>query len=95
MDIAGHDKAVILKALFNGARTAPMARLTGQARGDLTTEEAREVISQAGHFLYFDYLFGRVLKIDLGTDFLDFRLYDRDNGQGAGERAVLEALTRP
>jgi hypothetical protein len=35
------------------------------------------------------------MTIDLSGDVLDFRLYDRDNGVGAGESAVLDALTRP
>ncbi len=42
---------------------------------------------------YFDYLAGRVMKIDLSGDELDPRLYDRDLGQGAAERTI-DALRR-
>jgi hypothetical protein len=38
--------------------------------------------------LYFDYVGGRVLKVDLSGDELDPVLYDRDNGEGAADEAV-------
>ena len=38
--------------------------------------------------LYFDYLYGRIMKVDLSRDYFDPRLYDRDNGPGAAERAI-------
>jgi hypothetical protein len=44
--------------------------------------------------MYFDYLHGRVMKIGLNTDDLEERLYDRDNGQGAAERALASLLLR-
>jgi hypothetical protein len=37
---------------------------------------------------YIDYFQGRVIKTDLRGDAIDPRLYDRDNGAGAAERAV-------
>ena len=43
--------------------------------------------------LYFDYLKGRVMKVDLGGKSLDPRLYDRDNGPGAALKA-LEVLIK-
>ena len=96
MDVQGQDKARILMALYNKSGfTAPIAIATGQARPDLTYERAQEIIEARGSNLYFDYLHGRVIKVDIGRDFLDFRLYDRDNGAGAGERAVLSELTAP
>ena len=52
----------------------------------MTIAEARELISRGD--LYFDYLYGRVMKIDLAGDELDPWLYDRDNGEGAAERAL-------
>lgn len=38
--------------------------------------------------IYFDYLNGKVMKVDLGQDEFDPRLYDRDNGEGAAQRAI-------
>jgi hypothetical protein len=86
-------KARVLKALYNHSKPVRMAILTGQARPDLTTEAAEAILAEVrekGHSPYFDYLYGRVLKVDL--DRIDYRLYDRDNGDGAGARAVGEEL---
>lgn len=94
MDIRGLDKARVLKALYNASKLiAPMAMLTGQTRGNLTTEEARKVLAE--HAPYYDYLYGRVLKVYLDENDLNLLLYDRDNGQGAGEFAILDEFTRP
>lgn len=94
MDIRELDKARVLKALYNASKlTAPIAIALGQTRGNLTTEEARKVM--ADHAPYYDYLYGRVLKVRLDVNDLDLRLYDRDNGQGAGESAILDEFTRP
>lgn len=56
----------------------------------MTVEQAREELAknERGHF---DYLHGRVMKIDLRGDELETWLYDRDNGQGAAE-AIIDAL---
>jgi len=59
----------------------------------MTLEQAQEILA-SGH-MYFDYLRGRVMKIDLSKDYLDTSSYDRDNGQGAAEYAILDELTRP
>ena len=38
---------------------------------------------------YFDYLYGRVLKVDLkGDDGFEEWLYDRDNGEGAAQQSL-------
>lgn len=97
MDVTGLDKARILKALYNASGlTAPIAEALGQTRGNLTTEQAQAVLSKVeGDRMYFDYLFGRAIKVDIGPNVLDLRLFDRDNGEGAGERAILEEFTRP
>jgi hypothetical protein len=96
LDIRGIDKARVLKALFNHSTfISPVAQLTGQTRGNLSTEEARDTLASQGPYLYFDYLFGRLLKVDLSSDDINLRLYDRDNGVGAGEWAILDELTAP
>lgn len=45
----------------------------------------------------FDYLKGRVMKIKILVDGTtgDHRLYDRDNGDGAAENAILDGLSDP
>ena len=85
VNIEGLNKADVLAALYNASRPqgmgflnydpAPMSRETAQNNLDKTT--------------YFDYLGGRVMKVDLAGD-AEFResLYDRDNGEGAAQRAI-------
>lgn len=88
-------RALVLKALYNNSKPVRMAILTGQAWPDLTTKAAKAILAEvrkSGRRPYFDYLYGRVVKVDL--DAIDFRLYDRDNGDGAGARVVGEELVR-
>jgi hypothetical protein len=63
----------------------------------MTIDEAREYLvvgdDHAQMFgikreVYFDYLMGRVMKVDLAEDILDESLYDRDNGEGAAKKAI-------
>ena len=85
VDIKGLDKAVVLVALFNGSRQQGMGFLDDRGSKNLTLEKARELISFG---CYFDYLYGRVMKIDLSKDKLDPWLYDRDNGDGAAQEII-------
>ena len=54
----------------------------------MTVEEAEEILKKTTDF---DYLKGRVMKVDLSSDdgFEEW-LYDRDNGNGAAHRAIDE-----
>ncbi len=54
---------------------------------DMTKEEAQAELDKTSS-KYFDYLDGRIMKIDLSGNELDPRLYDRDNGQGAAEKTL-------
>lgn len=102
VNIAGLDKAAVLAALHNGTRALGMGVLHDIGR-DLTVEEARFCIEERGDDvkamfgdvagrsndgIYFDYLLGRPLKVDIGGDEFDPSLYDRDAGEGAAERAI-------
>lgn len=78
--------AEILTALYNASRPqGPFAMLS--APGDMTVEEAQAILDR-WESTYFDYLNVRVMKIDVAEEPLDFRLYDRDLGEGAGQRAI-------
>lgn len=98
VDISDLDKAALLAALYNNSRPMGMGWL--QARdGVMTVEQARAEIEtgddSARMFgkqreLYFDYLRGRPLKIDLSGDVLRTWLYNRDNGRNAAERIVAK-----
>lgn len=87
IDITGKDKAEILAALYNNSRQQGMGLLNPNGKVDMTRDQATEILKEQS---YFDYLNGRVMKIRLKEDYLDPRLYDRDNGQGAAERAIKE-----
>ena len=91
MNIKGQDKAVILAALYNASRPQGMGMLHYDPT-PMTVEEARELLKE---YSYFDYLKGRVMKVRIEGDSINLGLYDRDNGLGAGESAILRALTDP
>ena len=55
----------------------------------MTVEQARGVIKQQG--LGFDYLNGRVMKVNLAGDTLNPWGFDRDVGKGAAQ-SVVEAI---
>lgn len=84
INIADLDKAEVLAALFNASRQQGMGFMHGEGRAPMTAAEARDLLK---HEDYFDYLRGRVMKIAI-EDELRVALYDRDNGQGAAERAI-------
>lgn len=93
IDIKGLDKAEVLLALWNASRMQGMSFLGFS--GPLTLSKAVECVEQARHTgmsgkeeIYFDYLNGKVMKIDIAPDEIDPRLYDRDNGEGAAQRAI-------
>ena len=89
IDIRGLSKAAVLAALYNRAKvqgpefpaemTMPMEETTAQLILDVLPTGS----------LYVDYLYGRVIKVDLSSDTeFDERLYDRDNGHGAAAQAI-------
>ena len=84
ISIAGKNKAKILAALYNSAKAQGLGFLHFTPE-PMTEEQAVELLEKTQ---YFDYLQGRVMKVDLSGDELNPRLYDRDNGQGAAEEAL-------
>ena len=91
MNISGMDKARVLKALYNHSHPQGMGFLDYNPR-PMTDAEAADLLTRQ---TYFDYVKGRVLKVDLATDTLNPWGYDRDNGQGAAENAILDEFTTP
>lgn len=107
IDIAGLDKAEVLCALYNASRQQGMGFLHPDGAKSMNVEQAREVILKGDDHaemmkaiganrgeLYFDYLHGRVMKVDIAGDELDGRLFDRDNGEGAAARTVAALRAR-
>jgi len=90
-------RAQVLAALYNGARPQGMGFLHYNP-APMTVEEAQGMLDK-NPARYFDYLKGRVMKVDLsGVDpaadnsGFDERLYDRDNGRGAAQLLITDLL---
>ena len=85
IDIKGLSKAKVLAALYNSSKPLGMGFLQ-YIPDDMTESEAAKLLTEG---TYFDYLKGRVMKVDLSSDekFEEY-LYDRDNGVGAAQRAI-------
>ena len=95
----GLTKAEALAALWNGSRCQGLSFFGADlGHTHMTADEAQKIIDERknGEGLYFDYLEGRVLKVDLRTDDECFNeaLYDRDLGPGAAQRVISHALAQ-
>lgn len=88
IDISKLNKAKVLAALYNASRPQGMGFLHYDSE-PMTEQEATKLLFQPRLGpIYFDYLRGRVMKVDLSGNMLDPRLYDRDNGEGAALKAI-------
>jgi len=85
MNIAGKSKAKVLAALFNNARPLGLGFLHYKPDHIMDEVEAESLLQEQ---TYFDYHEGRLMKVNLATDTLDTRMYNRDNGEGAAEKAI-------
>jgi hypothetical protein len=99
IDISGLDKADVLMRLYNGGfndvNHAPVTGILQRMLPPMLLPEAQALIAErsGAPILYFDYVNGKALKIDLTGDRLDPRLYDRDCGEGAASRALGLPMT--
>lgn len=89
VNIKGMDKKKVLQVLYKRAKAQGFGELV-YTSGPLTEEEITGLFAMPGR-LSFDYVKGRVMKVDLTGDTFDSRLYDRDNGQDAAELALIDA----
>lgn len=89
IDIKGLDHAAVLAALYNAARAQGLGMLRFKPE-PMTISQARDELKAAGKRgqPYFDYLHGRVMKVQIHGDSLNPRCYDRDNGQYAAAEAI-------
>ncbi len=85
INIKNLNKADVLAALYNSSQQQGMGFL--DPRGALRMDSAEAAALLESH-TYFDYLRGRVMKVDLSGESFDPWPYDRDNGEGAAQRAV-------
>jgi hypothetical protein len=89
INISGLNKAKVLATLWNNSKMQGMSFLGNNRSNHMTEQDAIHFLAETKSF---DYLNGRVMKIDLSGDELDPRLYDRDNGEGAALRAIESIL---
>jgi len=90
VDITGLNKADVLAALYNASRPQGKGFLHYDSK-PMERIEAEEILKKTS---YFDYLKGRVMKLDLSDNrFFDEWGYDRDNGPGAAEVIVSSLRT--
>lgn len=85
IDISGMDKAEVLAALYNDSKPLGLGFIDFDPQ-PMSADEARTILDSGQ--TYFDYLKGRVMKVDLSGASLNPWLYDRDNGHGAAARAL-------
>ena len=88
IDISQLNKSEVLAALYNSSKPQGLGHLHYDAT--LMTKEEAETLLET--WTYFDYLKGRVMKVDLSEDTLHPELYDRDNGEDAAELALHHLL---
>lgn len=95
--IADLDKAQVLAALYNRAKPQGMGFLHYTPEDMTQAEAEKEIRTMQPYGLSFDYLNGRVMKVDLAEDELRTDLYNRDNGPGAAEEVIaqLRLATNP
>lgn len=84
ISLKGLDKAAVLAALYNASKPQGLGFLHYNPE-PMTIEVARKILSVETNF---DYLCGRVIKVDLSGDTLDTWGFDRDNGESAAEKAL-------
>lgn len=84
ISIAGLDKADVLAALYNASRPQGLGFLHYDPT-PMTRDEAALILTEQA---YFDYLKGRVMKLNLKDDSFNPWGYDRDNGSGSAQAAI-------
>lgn len=85
INIAELDKVEVLIALYNNAKPLGLGWLCHEPK-NMSRVEAENQLEKS---TYFDYINGRVMKVNLLSDTeFDPYLYDRDNGNGAAYRAI-------
>lgn len=90
INIAKKDKAEVLAALYNASHPLGL----GIMHYDPTPMSAKEARNLLNETTCFDYLKGRVMKVDLSGDELETWGYDRDNGDGAAAKVISKIRDR-
>ena len=94
ISIKGLNKAAVLAALYNRAQAQGMGFLHYTSE-EMTEAEAQKIWDETlqrykGADPYFDYLKGRVMKVNISGETFNPFLYDRDNGECAAEKVITK-----
>lgn len=89
ISLKGLSKSKVLAGLYNASHPQGLGYLHFDP-APMTQTEA-ELIGEE-HKWDFDYLKGRIMKVDLSKDEFDPWLYDRDNGNGAALKVINSIL---
>lgn len=92
IDVSDISPAELLAGLYNNARAQGLGFLHYKPE-DMTPVEAAKLIGDKDR-AYFDYVQGRVMKVEINGKTLRTAFYDRDNGDGAALRVVTEIRER-
>ena len=84
ISIKGLNKAEVLKVLYDNAKPLGLGILSYNPE-PMTIEEAENILKTT---MDFDYLQGRVMKVNISKDEFREDLYDRDNGEGSAKKAI-------
>ncbi len=102
IDVSDINPAELLAGLYNRSFVNPGGMGVLQAKpGDMTIEQAQSLLDGEveGDYMgvartgstgnrYFDYLHGRVMKVEINGKTLRTFLFDRDMGNGAAQKTV-------
>jgi hypothetical protein len=88
IDISGLDKALVLAALYNNSMVQGLGRLNAQPDVKTPVEAQAFYNRNKSWDGYYDYVCGRVMKVDLNGDSFSPALYDRDVGEGMAEQVI-------
>ncbi len=90
INITKYRKPAVLAALYNASKTQG---LLSSLATRMTEKEAKAILDRGT--TKFDYLNGRIMKVDLSGSAFDPWLYDRDNGEGAALRVINKLESEP
>ena len=88
INIEGLEKAKLLQGLFNSAKPVGLGFYDPASNKEMSYEEAKNIIDKAKGRLYFDYLNGRKMKINISGDEINSSEYDESSGSGTALMVV-------
>ncbi len=88
IDVSDIARGQLLASLYNSSKPQGLGILHFTPEEMSPSEAVKLLNPDLGKPSYFDYLQGRVMKVEINGQTLDPWGYDRDNGQGAAQSVV-------